>query len=330
MEDKPVYQITIDPKYSDGEELGIDMIAFTSNPAIKVKGMAFTSEEKKPMMFKDDVKMRIAAPAMIPMHIYRRDEEDGKEYYVQFTEEVIEQLHTKFMHNLNNKDLFNVEHEESLKAPAYILEAWIVDDPKKDKSLHTYNTEVPKGSLFVVAQVTNRKYYDALVEQGRIGFSIEGFLGMKMNEIKEQFNNEQMKKETYELEGKFYEVIDGKLSEVVMESEEEKEEEVAMESEEEKPEEMMEEPKEEAMEEEVKEEVEEPKEEAMEVDPEADAEAIIGVVTPLLDAFREEILELLAEMKNENQPDEVVEEEMAATKLSAHQAFQRISKFLKN
>jgi len=39
--DRPVYKITIDPEYSDGEELGIEMIAFTAKPAIKVKGMAF-------------------------------------------------------------------------------------------------------------------------------------------------------------------------------------------------------------------------------------------------------------------------------------------------
>lgn len=329
MDKLPIYQITIDPTYADnGEDLGIDMIAFTSNPAIKVKGMAFTSNDK-PMMFKDDVKMRIAAPAMIPMHIYRRDDEDGKEYYVQFTEEVIEQLHVKFMHNLNNTNLFNVEHDENLKAPAYILEAWIVDDPKTDKSLHTYNTEVPKGSLFVVAQVTNRKYYDALVEQGRIGFSIEGFLGMKLNE---QFNNKQMDKPTYELDGKFYEVIDGKLSEVVKLEEEVKEEEMAEEIQEE---ELAEEPKEEEMsdepkaEEELMEEpAEEVKEEELAVDPEADAEAIIGIVTPLLDAFREEIIDMLAQMKEEAQPKEVVEEEMSQTKLSAHERFSATAKFL--
>ena len=38
--DLPIYKITIDDEYSDGENLGIEMIAFTNLPAIKVKGMA--------------------------------------------------------------------------------------------------------------------------------------------------------------------------------------------------------------------------------------------------------------------------------------------------
>jgi len=65
--DLPIYKITIDPEYSDGEDLGIEQIAFTSNPAIKVKGMAFSQEVK--MLFADDLKYRVTAPAMIPMEI---------------------------------------------------------------------------------------------------------------------------------------------------------------------------------------------------------------------------------------------------------------------
>jgi hypothetical protein len=35
----PTYQITIDPAYAEnGEDLGIEQIAFTATPAIKVKG----------------------------------------------------------------------------------------------------------------------------------------------------------------------------------------------------------------------------------------------------------------------------------------------------
>jgi len=41
--DIPIYKITIDPEYSDGEELGIEQIAFTSTPAIITKGMDLMS-----------------------------------------------------------------------------------------------------------------------------------------------------------------------------------------------------------------------------------------------------------------------------------------------
>ena len=179
--DRPVYKITIDEAYSDGEDLGVEMIAFTSKPAIKVKGMAFNSHVA-PMSFSDSVKMRIVAPAMIPMNIYRMDEDTEEEYDVQFSADVIEQIHAKFMLNLSNKNIFNLEHDQNKIVPAYILEAWIVDNPETDKAFTTYGIEVPKGTLMLTSQVTDKDYYDKLVESGQVGYSIEGFLGMKLSQ----------------------------------------------------------------------------------------------------------------------------------------------------
>ncbi len=189
----PKYKITIDSEYaSDGQDLGIDKIAFTSNPAIMIKGMAFKADKPKKLTFSDNVKMRIAAPALIPMDIYRNDE-DG-EYFVQFTEDEIEKIHSKFMRDLVNKDLFNAEHDNLDGQPAYILEAWIVDKPKEDKSFTTFGIEVPKGSLFVVSQVTDKTAYQSLVDNGQVGYSIEGFLGMKMSDLISKYKkNEQIK-----------------------------------------------------------------------------------------------------------------------------------------
>ena len=188
----PKYKITIDEAYGDGEDLGISQIAFTATPAIKVKGMAFSSNEKR--YFTDDVKMRIAAPALIPMEIYRCDE-DG-EYFAEFTEAEIERLTSKFMANLTNRGKFNLEHKEGDVAPAYILEAWIVNDPIADKAKSTFNIDVPKGTLMIVSQVTDLDYYNQLVANGQVGFSIEGFLGLKLSE---QINKHKNK---YTMEGK--------------------------------------------------------------------------------------------------------------------------------
>lgn len=116
----PKYKITIDEAYStEGEDLGIEQIAFTANPAIKVKGMAFEASSEKKLYFTDETKMRIVAPALIPMEIYRNDG-DG-EYFVEFTVEEIEMIHSKFMAGLNNRDKFNLEHNSDNTVPAYIL-----------------------------------------------------------------------------------------------------------------------------------------------------------------------------------------------------------------
>ena len=184
------FKITIDPEYStNGEDLGIEQIAYTANPAVKIKGMAFNSQEAKLLSFADEPKMRIAAPVLIPMDIYRND--DMGEYYVQFTSEEIEKIHQKFMANLNNSGIFNVEHNSDIQVPAYILECWLVgNDNKADRSYSEFGIEVPAGTLFAVSQITDKNYYNQLVANNQTGFSIEGFLGLKLSEI-EQIKKEQ-------------------------------------------------------------------------------------------------------------------------------------------
>ena len=118
LKDLPIYKITIDPEYSEGEDLGVSAIAFTDNPAIKVKGLAFSADTKR--FFSDELKYRVTAPAMIPMEIYRRDDEAG-DYYVSFDEQTIEQIYVKFMRDLQNRDVFNLEHDTDQNVPAYIL-----------------------------------------------------------------------------------------------------------------------------------------------------------------------------------------------------------------
>jgi len=308
----PVYKITIDPEYSEnGEDLGIEQIAFTSTPAIKVMGMAFNSQVK-PMIFTDDLKYRIVAPALIPMEIYRKDDEDGKEYYVKFTIEEIEKIHAKFMRDMSNKDLFNLEHDTDKTVPAYVLEAWIVDTPKEDKAYSSFGIEVPEGTLMVTAQVTDKEYYAQLVADGQVGFSIEGYLGMKLKEQQQLKTNNMNKLPDGEhlIDGKIYVVVDGEITEI-------RDAEVVVE--------------EEAMSDTVVEE-EVVEEETMAVDPALDAEAILAIVTPLVTEQVDMLVAMIADLKNQLEEalvaetaDEAVMEE--AVKMSVQQKLSKFNKF---
>ena len=324
--DRPVYKITIDPEYSDGEELGIEMIAFTAKPAIKVKGMAFN--QATPMTFKDDIKMRIVAPAMIPMSIYRRDE-DGTEYDVLFTEEVIESIHAKFMQNLQNKDIFNLEHEAEEKVPAYILEAWIVENPKKDKAFTTYGIEVPKGTLMLTSQVTDKEYYDNLVESGQVGYSIEGFLGLKLSELL-KLNTMKLPDGEHLIEDKIYVVKDGEVIEI-KDKEELAAEEPATEEAEQEAETTVDEAAEDVQEEEADAAAEDVE---MAVDPTTDAEAVLAIVSPVIEEQVNQLLAIIADLKNQMEEylaprDEEIEVEAKNQKMSSRELFKEFVKFSK-
>lgn len=309
----PVYKITIDPEYAEnGEDLGIEQIAFTSTPAIKILGLAFNSQVK-PMIFTDDIKYRIVAPALIPMEIYRKDDEDGKEYYVSFSIEEIEKIHSKFMKDMSNKDLFNLEHDTDKTVPAYVLEAWIVDTPKEDKAYSSFGIEVPEGTLMVTAQVTDKEYYNQLVADGQVGFSIEGYLGMKLKEEKQLKLNNMNKLPDGEhlIDGKIYVVVDGEITEI-------REEEVV----------------EAELADTVVEEEEVVEEETMAVDPTMDAEAIIEIVRPFITEQVDALVAMIADLKNQLEEslvteteEEVMEEAVA---LSVQQRLSIFNKFNNN
>jgi len=317
MDGLPTYKITIDEAYNDGTEpLGVDAIAFTANPAVLVKGVAFKSQAKS--HFADEKKYRITAPAMIPMDIYRRDDDMG-EYYVQFSKDEIDTIFKDFMLNLNNRNLFNLEHEGDKIVPAYILEAWLVDNPEADKAKSTFGISVPEGTLMVTAQITDTDYYNKLVEAGQVGFSIEGFLGLKLsNQIK---TNSMLPDGTHTLEdgtvivikdGIIVEVQEPMVEEQVMEVEASTEVEMADTTE--------------VTEETVKE--EEVVEVEAAIDPAADSEAILAIVSPMLEQRISEVLQVIADLKNElTETEEVAPVE--EIKMTAAQKFNQVIDFLK-
>lgn len=325
--DRPCYKITIDEAYSDGEDLGVEMIAFTSKPAIKVKGMAFNSHVA-PMSFSDSVKMRIVAPAMIPMQIYRWDQETDEEYDVQFSAEVIEQIHAKFMLNLSNKNIFNLEHDQNKIVPAYILEAWIVDNPETDKAFTTYGIEVPKGTLMLTSQVTDKDYYDKLVESGQVGYSIEGFLGMKLSQ---HLNKYTMKLPDGEhlIEDKIYVVKDGEVIEIKDKPTEMEAEMAADPAVEEEAQATVDNAEEAVTEEETAAAAEDVE---MAVDPAMDAEAVLAIVNPVIEEQVNQLVAMIADLKNqleESLSAETIEEEAAPMAMSAHEKFKAFVQFSK-
>lgn len=319
LKDLPIYKITIDPEYGDGQDLGIEQIAFTDSPAVKVKGLAFSNVEKR--FFSDNLKYRVTAPAMIPMEIYRRDDESG-DYYVQFTEETIEQIYVKFMRDLQNRDVFNLEHDKEQSVPAYILESWIVENPKQDKAFTTYNIEVPKGTLMLTAQVTDTDYYNELVKNEQVGFSIEGFLGMKLSKHINRYNMNFPDGE-HLIEGKIYVVKDGEVIEIkdapvveeaMAEVTEEVTEEVAMEDTA-------------VTEEEVVEEEVETEEVAMAIDPAVDSEAILAIVKPIIEENVNAVIAMIADLKNQMEELLVKEEEVEDMAMSKDVKMSTFDKF---
>ena len=176
----------------------------------------------------------------------------------------------------------------------------------------------------VTAQVTDKEYYAELVSQEQIGFSIEGYLGMKLKEQKQSQNKTQMNDlmlpdGEHIINEKIYIIKDGKVVEVKDVEKVEASEEVALEDT--------------VVEETVTAEVP-AEEQTMAIDPAADAEAILAIVKPVMDEQMNALLAMIADLKNQLEEAlsvEVEEEVMSeGVTLSAHQRFSSVNKFINN
>ena len=131
-------------------------------------GTQFSKEE-----FADQ--QMLVGPAMVPDKLIYRIDMDG-EYYVYFPKEAIKKIAYKYMEN-QYTDSANIEHNSNdpLK-DIFVVESWIVTDPKRDKSVVYTGQEYPEGTWMVAMKVKNKQVWDEYVKTGKVkGFSVEGF-----------------------------------------------------------------------------------------------------------------------------------------------------------
>tara|TARA_R110002167_G_scaffold241312_5_gene446644 strand:- start:210 stop:1220 length:1011 start_codon:yes stop_codon:yes gene_type:complete len=310
----PIYNITLE---GDG---GLEFVSFVDEPAIMEMGLAF-NKDNEPFEFKfDKEKQIVAGPAMIPnTPIYRRDE-DGYEFYVVFTTEVIEQLVEKF--NKEHRDYkINLDHTPEAVESAYIKSNWIIEDEKYDKSRYYGFDNLPIGTWMLEVKVDDAEFWNKEIKAGnKHGFSVEGMFGLELTDHKFNKVNNNNNHKTIEMELSKNEIalIEKHRAELALaeatsneeDSDEIKVEEVIVVEEEEASKEEEKEVKAVEEEEEVAE--EEVAEEAVEEEapaPVMDEAAIMEIVQPKFD----EIMSLIAELKS-SMEDAPVEEEVSEFK----------------
>jgi len=176
----PVYEIVVE----DGDETGISLISLVQDPAMMIKGMAFSNQSS--MSFKEVSadKQIIVGPALIPnMRIYREDEKYGK-YYVMFSKETIAKMVEKFNKFGSNRRI-NIDHSNQM-VDAFIIEDWITEDLVYDKS-RKYGFEVPVGTYMIMVKIEDTDFWNEEVRgNGKFGFSIEGMLGQQLVNLVKQ------------------------------------------------------------------------------------------------------------------------------------------------
>lgn len=178
---------------------GITAISLVKNPAIELGWVAFSADGKeyrpeKQYEFKtiDEDQRIVAGPAMVPDKLIYRLNPEGEESFVFFKADTIRELSERFLYQGKQNNM-TLEHEATLNDLS-VIESWIVEDPKRDKS-QVYGFSLPVGSWFVKVKVLNDDVWNLVKEGGVTGFSVEGVFASEL--IKNQKKMKQSKLDEY-------------------------------------------------------------------------------------------------------------------------------------
>lgn len=122
--------------------------------------------------FSEDDQMIVTGPAMVPNMMIPRIDTDGSMFHVYFSQDTVKKIARKFLEE-NNQHNTDINHDDKISNENTLLESWIVDDPKMDKSA-TLGFDVPTGTWFVSYKINNKETWNQIKEGELNGFSITG------------------------------------------------------------------------------------------------------------------------------------------------------------
>lgn len=168
----PIYDITFNSENPDDLFLCNSLVDY---PAVEVDFLAFKQQsiEDKEKLFtfeKDTVEHKIFGVAIrADFPIYRLDSY-GREYFVRFSKETIEQLVLKYSKD-NNFNVVSLQHDGNLVEGVNLIELFIKDS---SKGLNPVGFEsIEDGSLFCTYKVENPDVWEKIQSGDIKGFSIE-------------------------------------------------------------------------------------------------------------------------------------------------------------
>ena len=120
-----------------------------------------------------DEQQIVIGPLMKPNMLIPRLDENNEPYHVYFTAETIKKIAYKMIKD-KLIDRVNIEHDNMDSVDAYLVESWLVEDEKYDKS-RAYGFNLPVGTWFGMYKIEDKKIWDEYVKTGLVkGFSVEG------------------------------------------------------------------------------------------------------------------------------------------------------------
>ena len=161
------------------KENGLQILSMVENPAIEINYIKMEEEINHiKMEVLDEEKNIVIAPALVPDMLIPRVHK-GIKYYISFDKETIEQSLIKMSAEQKDQNV-DVNHSEKLINGAIVMEKFITH-PNRVTQVKNFEN-LPMGTLFFTAKVTDEKLMSD-IKAGKInGWSIDGFYDLEIEE----------------------------------------------------------------------------------------------------------------------------------------------------
>lgn len=167
---KKIYKVGI-----DSETYAISLV---ESPAIEETLVAL--EEQKPIKIQlaDEEKYMVYSAVLVPdKPIYRRNE-DGDEFYIEFTKESIEKMAQEYLMNYRQNEI-TLDHA-TMANDITLVESWIKTDMYKDKSVAIgLSEDLPIGTWIAGLKVNQIDAWNRIKTGELKGFSVESMISLE-------------------------------------------------------------------------------------------------------------------------------------------------------
>lgn len=175
-------------KYKVGIDSETYAISLVESPAIEETLVAL--EEQKPIKIQlaDEEKYMVYSAVLVPdKPIFRRNE-DGDEFYIEFTKESIEKMAQEYLMNYRQNEI-TLDHE-TMANDITLVESWIKTDMYKDKSVAIgLSEDLPIGTWIAGLKVNQIDAWNRIKNGELRGFSVESMISLEEFSKQEQNTN---------------------------------------------------------------------------------------------------------------------------------------------
>ena len=163
---------------------GIEAISLVESPAIEENWIALNQHKLEFKTINEEKRIVIGLALVPDKEIYRRNGEH--EFNIVFSKDTVKKASELYLKRLKNNNA-TLEHEEDVKGVS-VIESWIVEDVKKDKSA-LYNLNAVEGAWCVTMKIDNEEVWQDVKSGKYLGFSIEGFFSDNLKDEETQADN---------------------------------------------------------------------------------------------------------------------------------------------